>query len=92
VMHMSYYTATVFEAYSEGLGYPIGSGGRYDGLLEKFHRSEPATGFGLRVDRPTEALGKTKESITNDICIIFSNERRKEAMNKATELRRENRT
>ncbi len=92
VMHMSYYTGAVFEAYSEGLGYPIGSGGRYDGLLEQFHRPEPATGFCLRVDRLTEALGKTKESITNDVCIIFSNERRKEAMNRAIDLRQENRT
>ncbi|MDQ0254575.1 ATP phosphoribosyltransferase regulatory subunit [Evansella vedderi] len=92
VMHMSYYTGTVFEAYSEGLGYPLGSGGRYDELLAKFDHPEPATGFGLRLDRLTEALGKTKETIINDVCIIFSNERRKEAMEKATEFRQENRT
>ncbi|MFA9559575.1 ATP phosphoribosyltransferase regulatory subunit [Evansella sp. AB-rgal1] len=92
VMHMSYYTGAVFEAYSSGLGYPLGSGGRYDELLSKFDHPEPATGFGLRLDRLTEALGKTKESITNDVCIIFSNERRKEAMEKAITLRQEERT
>ncbi|MDG5786617.1 ATP phosphoribosyltransferase regulatory subunit [Evansella sp. AB-P1] len=92
VMHMSYYTGTVFEAYSEGLGYPLGSGGRYDDLLEKFNHPEPATGFALIVDRLTEALGKTKESIVNDVCIIFSNERRKEAMKKAQELRKDSNT
>ncbi|MBU9712770.1 ATP phosphoribosyltransferase regulatory subunit [Evansella tamaricis] len=92
VMHISYYTGVVFEAYSEGLGFPIGSGGRYDGLLEKFHDPEPATGFGLRLDRLTEALGKTKEAIRNDMCIIFSNERRKEAMEKAKQWREEGHT
>ncbi len=83
VMHMSYYTGTVFEAYSEGLGYPLGGGGRYDQLLGRFHHEEPATGFGLRVDRLTEALGKEKKPLASDLCIIFSRERRKEAMNEA---------
>ncbi|ADU31781.1 ATP phosphoribosyltransferase regulatory subunit [Evansella cellulosilytica] len=92
VMHMSYYTGTVFEAYSEGLGYPLGSGGRYDELLSKFHDPEPATGFGLILDRLTEALGKSKESIMNDVCIIYSNERRKEAMEQSMKLRQEDRT
>ncbi|SDZ34529.1 ATP phosphoribosyltransferase regulatory subunit [Evansella caseinilytica] len=92
VMHMSYYTGTVFEAYSEGLGFPLGSGGRYDELLSKFNHPESATGFGLRLDRLSEALGKTKESIISDVCIIFSNERRKEAMEKAQRLRKNDRT
>nr|TXF84366.1 ATP phosphoribosyltransferase regulatory subunit [Alkalicoccus halolimnae] len=92
VMHMSYYTGTVFEAYSEGLGYPLGGGGRYDQLLSKFHHPEPATGFGLRVDRLTEALGVSKQRITSDICLIFSGERRKEAMEQARTLRSEGQT
>ncbi|WP_280769499.1 ATP phosphoribosyltransferase regulatory subunit [Salipaludibacillus daqingensis] len=89
VMHMSYYTGTVFEAYSEGLGYPVGSGGRYDQLLDQFDHHEPATGFGLRLDRLTEALGKEKETTTKEICLIFSHDRRKEAMLKTKELRGE---
>lgn len=89
VMHMSYYTGTVFEAYSEGLGYPVGSGGRYDQLLDQFDHHEPATGFGLRLDRLTEALGKEKEPVTKDTCLIFSHDRRKEAMQKAKQLRQD---
>ena len=92
VMHVSYYTGAVFEAYSEGLGYPIGSGGRYDELLSKFKHPQPATGFALRLDRLTEALGKPKASLINDVCFIFSNDRRKEAMEQATELREEGRS
>ncbi|RKL68402.1 ATP phosphoribosyltransferase regulatory subunit [Salipaludibacillus neizhouensis] len=89
VMHMSYYTGTVFEAYSKGLGYPVGSGGRYDQLLEQFEHPEPATGFGLRLDRLTEAVGKTKSPVLKDTCLIFSNERRKEAMEQAKKLRKQ---
>ncbi|SDO46365.1 ATP phosphoribosyltransferase regulatory subunit [Alkalicoccus daliensis] len=92
VMHMSYYTGTVFEAYSEGLGYPLGGGGRYDQLLAQFHHAEPATGFGLRVDRLTEALGKAKQKVKKDTCIIFSSERRKEAMDEAKKQRTEARS
>lgn len=92
VMHMSYYTGTVFEAYSEGLGYPLGGGGRYDGLLSQFHQPEPATGFGLRVDRLTEALGRAKPAVTKDTCIIFSRERRIEAMQEASRQREEGRS
>ncbi|QKS72264.1 ATP phosphoribosyltransferase regulatory subunit [Paenalkalicoccus suaedae] len=87
VMHMSYYTGTVFEAYSEGLGYPLGGGGRYDKLLEAFNHDEPATGFGLRLDRLAEAAGRKKQRVMKDSCIIFSQDRRKEAMQAAKKLR-----
>ncbi|UJW59028.1 ATP phosphoribosyltransferase regulatory subunit [Bacillus sp. A116_S68] len=87
VMHMSYYTGTVFEAYSERLGYPVGSGGRYDHLLNEFDHPEAATGFGLRLDRLTEAIGQSEVSINQDVCLIFSHDRRKEAMKKTKELR-----
>ncbi|MCR6112085.1 ATP phosphoribosyltransferase regulatory subunit [Bacillus sp. A301a_S52] len=87
VMHMSYYTGTVFEAYSEGLGYPVGSGGRYDHLLNEFDHPEAATGFGLRLDRLTEAIGQSEVSFNQDVCLIFSHDRRKEAMKKTKELR-----
>ncbi|MFC4737023.1 ATP phosphoribosyltransferase regulatory subunit [Bacillus daqingensis] len=92
VMHMSYYTGVVFEAYSEGLGYPLGGGGRYDQLLGRFHHEEPATGFGLRVDRMTEALGQAKQSVKKDVCVIYSRERRKEAFAEAQRLRSEGRS
>ncbi|WP_026688334.1 ATP phosphoribosyltransferase regulatory subunit [Alteribacter aurantiacus] len=89
VMHMSYYTGMVFEAYSDELGFPLGGGGRYDELLSKFHRAEPATGFAVRLDLLTEALGKSKEQVTVSHAIIYSNERRKEAMQTADCLRNE---
>ncbi|WP_211272955.1 ATP phosphoribosyltransferase regulatory subunit [Anaerobacillus alkalidiazotrophicus] len=88
IMHMSYYTGAVFEAYSDNLGTPIGSGGRYDELLKKFNRPAPATGFGIRLDLLVEALGNTAEKQTVT-CIIHTNERRKDAIELAKEKRSE---
>lgn len=86
VMHMSYYTGAVFEAYSDNLGTPIASGGRYDELLQKFNRPAPATGFGIRLDLLVESLGAATEK--RDVaCIIYSNERRKDAILLAQEKR-----
>ncbi|MFA5802619.1 MAG: ATP phosphoribosyltransferase regulatory subunit [Thermoleophilia bacterium] len=46
-----YYTGIVFEVLSGELGFPVGSGGRYDGLLARFGRPEPAVGFAIGLDR-----------------------------------------
>ncbi|MGO4888846.1 ATP phosphoribosyltransferase regulatory subunit [Anaerobacillus sp. MEB173] len=86
VMHMSYYTGVVFEGYSSNLGFPLSSGGRYDELLTKFNRPGPATGFGLRLDLLVEALGRTEEK-QSKTCIVYSNERRAEAIALASDKR-----
>lgn len=86
VSHMSYYTGIVYEVYAERVGFPLGSGGRYDLLLEKFGKKTGATGFAIRMDRLLEALGRVEES--QDIqCILFSMERRKEAFQLAAKMR-----
>ncbi|MBA9026789.1 MULTISPECIES: ATP phosphoribosyltransferase regulatory subunit [Bacillaceae] len=86
VSHMSYYTGTLFEVYANQVGSPIGNGGRYDSLLEKFGWNTSATGFAIRMDRLTEALGEIKETETT-VCVVFSPERRKEALIFAKEKR-----
>ncbi len=48
---MSYYTGILFEIFSEKLGFPIGSGGRYDQLLQKFGTDLPAVGFSFTLER-----------------------------------------
>ncbi len=47
----NYYTGIVFEAYSPGLGWPLGGGGRYDNLLAEFGYEAPAAGFALGLER-----------------------------------------
>lgn len=50
VHQLDYYTGVVFRGYVEGVGAPVLSGGRYDGLVEQFGRKAEATGFAVDVD------------------------------------------
>jgi ATP phosphoribosyltransferase regulatory subunit len=53
---LGYYSGTIFEAYAPGVGLPIASGGRYDGLLGRFDWDIPGVGFAIALDRLQEAL------------------------------------
>jgi ATP phosphoribosyltransferase regulatory subunit HisZ len=53
---IDYYTGMVFECYVPELGYPLGTGGRYDNLLEKYGARKPAVGFALGLGRILLAL------------------------------------
>ncbi|MEI5905532.1 ATP phosphoribosyltransferase regulatory subunit [Bacillus spongiae] len=88
VSHMSYYTGILFEVYSDQVGSPIGNGGRYDLLLQKFGKNTGATGFALRLDRLLEAIGHTANS-KPALCILFSEERRREAYQLGKEKRKQ---
>ncbi len=43
----SYYTGMSFTVLAAGPGEPVGAGGRYDHLLQRFGLAQPATGFAL---------------------------------------------
>src|SRR3954451_22908625 len=51
VRELGYYTGAVFEVYDPAVGFAIGGGGRYDDLLGRFGRAQPAVGVGLDVHR-----------------------------------------
>jgi ATP phosphoribosyltransferase regulatory subunit len=53
---LGYYTGAIFEVYDPTLGVPIGNGGRYDDLLGRFGRPQPAVGWALTVERLHIAL------------------------------------
>ncbi len=53
---LTYYSGVIFEAYAPGVGLPIASGGRYDGLLDRFEWDVPGVGFAIAVNRLHEAL------------------------------------
>jgi len=55
--NFDYYTGIVFEVLSGELGFPLGGGGRYDGLLGRFGRPLPAVGFAVGLDRLHIAAG-----------------------------------
>jgi len=56
VKNLAYYTGVIFEVYAAGVGLPLGSGGRYDRLLNVFNLNKPAIGFALNFDRLELAL------------------------------------
>lgn len=87
--HMTYYTGLVFEVYAAGSGFPLGNGGRYDGLMKQFGLEVGATGFGLRVDRLLELMSAVTEQ-QEHILILFDEQNEEEAYDKAQQLRAQN--
>ncbi|MCC6168513.1 MAG: ATP phosphoribosyltransferase regulatory subunit [Caldilineaceae bacterium] len=51
INNLGYYTGITFEVLTHQLGFPVGSGGRYDNLLATFGPSLPAVGVALGLDR-----------------------------------------
>lgn len=48
---LGYYSGAILEVYDPALGYVLGGGGRYDGLLKRFGLDLPAAGFALYLER-----------------------------------------
>jgi ATP phosphoribosyltransferase regulatory subunit len=58
VRDFAYYTGVTFQVLATGPGEPVGSGGRYDRLLEKFGAPRSAAGFAVALDHLNWALGR----------------------------------
>lgn len=91
---LEYYTGVIFKGYIKGYGDSVLSGGRYDTLTEYYGESIPATGFGLSVDDLMNGMIiQNKLEKDNkykiDYIITYEKENRKEAIEKAKELRAE---
>ena len=57
VRGMGYYTGTIFEIAHPELGYSLGGGGRYDGMIGRFLGSDvPACGFSIGFERIVDLL------------------------------------
>jgi ATP phosphoribosyltransferase regulatory subunit len=57
-----YYTGVCFRVYADGVGFPIGGGGRYDRLLGRFGEDRAAIGFSFGLDRVLRALEAAGEA------------------------------
>lgn len=89
VQSLNYYTGIVFRGYTYGVGFPILSGGRYDGLVAKFGRDCEATGFSLGVNMVMMALESQKRtslSEKNGVFITYDDKMRKNAADYCREL------
>ncbi len=85
-----YHTGMVFEIFTEGMGKGLGGGGRYDRLLERFGKREPATGFGMNVDAILKALeqgGAPWPSFQTDYLLVDFSREKKAALELAKRLR-----
>lgn len=49
--NLNYYTGLIFDAFVEGVGLRVMSGGRYDNLLKKYGVDLPAVGFSIKLDQ-----------------------------------------
>ncbi|MEA0553646.1 ATP phosphoribosyltransferase regulatory subunit [Lysinibacillus irui] len=85
--HMSYYTGMLFEVFAVGSGFPLGNGGRYDGLLGVFGSKVGATGFSIRVDRLLETLNGESEKQQEATVVLFEEEQFEAALLKVKALR-----
>lgn len=73
VRGLDYYTRTVFEFPSQSLGFALGGGGRYDGLVEEMGGAPtPGLGFGLGLDRLMLALEAQKTDFPQPVrCELY---------------------
>ncbi|MEB3103161.1 ATP phosphoribosyltransferase regulatory subunit [Ferviditalea candida] len=85
--NFAYYTGMIMEGYAENLGFPVLNGGRYDNLLAQFGRPAPATGFALETNRIMQVVNGGVEPEAYRVLVLYSQEKREEAIRTALELR-----
>lgn len=62
VSRLDYYTGLTLSIYIDGVGSHVGSGGRYDNLISRFGKSEPAVGFVLKLDALADLIALDQDS------------------------------
>lgn len=80
VHSINYYTGIIFRGMTQGIGYPICGGGRYDKLVSEFGYNIPATGFALGIKRILIALERQKDLLpapSIDVLVVFDKQNRK---------------
>jgi ATP phosphoribosyltransferase regulatory subunit len=70
VRDFDYYTGVIFEVFSPGLGAPLAAGGRYDGLLERFGLSRPATGVVVFLDRVQSVVANGSAVARSELILV----------------------
>jgi histidyl-tRNA synthetase len=73
VRGMGYYTGPIFEVVHPSLGYSLGGGGRYDGMIGRFLGSEvPATGFSLGFERLVDLVDLADSDLPDAAALIYA--------------------
>jgi histidyl-tRNA synthetase len=72
VRGMGYYTGTIFEVAHPDLGYSLGGGGRYDGMIGRFLGTDvPAAGISLGFERLVDLVTTSSESSTDAVALVY---------------------
>jgi len=75
VRGMGYYTGPIFEVAHPELGYSLGGGGRYDGMIGRFLGTEvPATGFSLGFERLIDLVELPEQDGAEDAALVYDRE------------------
>ena len=86
-----YYTGVTFRVYTYGTGDAVIKGGRYDNLLGKFGKDEPAIGFAVMADELLNAMKQQKIALPAEVkktLLMYREEEEKEAILLARGLRK----
>ena len=89
---LAYHSGITFEGFVPGLGEPVCGGGRYDGLMGRYGRDLPATGFAFNLLGLLQGLEKSfdnKRSSEPSLLVFNMKDDRKEALELAALLRRQ---
>ncbi len=90
VQSIHYYSGVIFRGISRYLGYPLLTGGRYDGLVGEFGRDLPATGFAFSVKPVLVALerqGSLADCRTVDTVVALDEEDLSAALQAVAQMR-----
>ncbi|MCU1419513.1 MAG: histidine--tRNA ligase [Mycetocola sp.] len=72
VRGMGYYTGPIFEIEHPGLGYSLGGGGRYDGMIGRFLGQDvPATGFSIGFERVVDLLELAENAGSESMVLVY---------------------
>jgi histidyl-tRNA synthetase len=72
VRGMGYYTGPIFEIEHSGLGYSLGGGGRYDGMIGRFLGQDvPATGFSIGFERVVDLLELAENAGSESMVLVY---------------------
>ncbi|MEM3621451.1 MAG: ATP phosphoribosyltransferase regulatory subunit [Candidatus Methanomethyliaceae archaeon] len=84
---MKYYNGIVFEIFLEGIGLPIGGGGRYDAMMKEFGLDVSAAGFAVSVDLLVKAAEGISYGRSPPLQIYYAEGYRERAIGLARRLR-----
>ncbi|MBH0010172.1 histidine--tRNA ligase [Salinibacterium sp. SWN1162] len=72
VRGMGYYTGAIFEVAHPALGYSLGGGGRYDGMIGRFLGSDvPAVGFSLGFERLVDLVELGAATDDDQVALVY---------------------